>query len=148
MIPSKLDLLVWRGTSFELELVSQIKQYTYDPAIHNGAADLKRTHAENLEYYGYVWEYVDFSALYVAANLLVLRPWMQNTGESREALLELSLASGEIELTTSSVKIGMEATATEDLAFDKGTYKLVLTTAAGKVDGLIYGTMNVKGERP
>lgn len=147
MIPSKLDVLVWRGTSFELELVSQVKKYTYDPAIHIGAADLKRTHAENLEYYGYVWEYVDFATLYTKAELFVMKPWAQSVGEEREPLLELTTASGNIELTANSVKIGIAAADTQDIEFDKGTYKLLLTTLAGKVDGLTYGTMNVKGEK-
>jgi len=147
MIPYKLDLLVWRGTSFELELVSQAKKFVFDPAVHNGPADLKRTHAENLEYYGFVWEYVDFSSLYAQSSLVVLRPWQQNSNEDREPLLELSLMQGGIELTTSSVKIGIDADETQAIAFDKGSYKLQLITAAGKVDGLVYGTMNVKGEK-
>jgi len=147
MIPYKLDLLVWRGTSFELELVSQVKSFVFDPAVHNGPADLKRTHTENLEHYGFVWEYVDFATLYAAASLIVLRPWQQNNNEDREALLELSLTQGGIELTASSVKIGIDAAETQEIAFDKGSYKLLLTTAAGKVDGLVYGTMNVKGEK-
>lgn len=147
MIPSKLDILVWRGTSFELELVAQVKNYTYDPAVHIGAADLKRTHAENLEHYGYVWEYVDFATLYTKAELFVMKPWAQSVGEQREAMMELTIPSGNIELTTKSVKIGISAVDTQDIEFDKGTYKLMLITAAGKVDGLIYGTMNVKGEK-
>ena len=147
MIPTKLDLLVWRGTSFELELVSQVKKYAFDPAIHNGPADLKRTHAENLEYYGYVWEYVDFNSLYTAASLIVLRPWDQCPDEQRTPLLSLSKLNGDIEFTSESIKIGMAASVTEIITFDKGSYKLLLTTSAGKVDGLIYGTMNVKGEK-
>lgn len=147
MIPSKLDLLVWRGTTFELELVSQVKKYTYDPAIHVGAADLKRTHAENLEKYGYVWEYVDFATLYPQATLTVMKAYNQNSIEPREPILELSAEQGSIELTSNSVKIGMNADETQDIEFDKGTYKLMLITAQNKVDGLIYGTMHVKGER-
>ena len=147
MIPSKLDLLVWRGTSFELELVAQVKQYVYDPAVHTGAADLKRTHAENLEYYGYVWGYVDFATMYNTASLVVLRPWEQNPNEVREPLLQLTAADGDIELTSRSVKVGIAAAETQGLVFDKGSYKLLLTTLAGKVDGLVYGTMTVKGEK-
>ena len=147
MIPSKLDLLVWRGTSFELELISQVKNYLYDPAVHNGAADRKRTHAENLEHYGFVWEYVDFLSLYTQAELVVMKPWQQNMDESREPLLELSMENGGIQLTTSSIKVGIDAEETQEIMFDKGVYKLRLFTEEGKVDGLIYGEMNVKGER-
>jgi len=147
MIPSKLDLLVWRGTSFELELISQVRNYLYDPAVHTGAADRKRTHAENLDYYGFEWEYVDFASLYVRAELVVVKPWQQDMDESREPLLELSIENGGIELTESSVKVGIGADETQDIMFDKGVYKLRLFTAQDKVDGLIYGEMNVKGER-
>ena len=147
MIPAKLDLLVWRGTSFEIELMSQVKNFVFDPAIHNGPADLKRTHAENLEYYGFVWEYVDFASLYTEASLVVLKPWVQNGSEEREPLLQLSSLTGEIELTNNSVKVGIDAIDTQGILFDKGSYKLLLTTVTGKVDGLVYGIMNVKGER-
>ena len=147
MIPAKLDLLVWRGTSFEIELMSQVKNFVFDPAIHNGPADLKRTHAENLEYYGFVWEYVDFASLYTEASLVVLKPWVQNGSEEREPLLQLSSLTGEIKLTNNSVKVGIDAIDTQGILFDKGSYKLLLTTATGKVDGLVYGIMNVKGER-
>lgn len=148
MIPSKLDLLVWRGTSFETELVSQVKKFTYDPALHNSPADLRRSHAENLEHYGFVWEYVDFATLYATASLVVRKPWGQQGAEEREILLSLDTGvNGGIELTDHSVKIGIPATLTQQLAFDKGSYKLLLTTANNKVDGLIYGTMHVKGEK-
>ena len=147
MIPTKLDPIIWRGTSFELELVAQVKSYLFDPAVHNGPADLKRTHAENLEYYGFVWEYVDFAALYPEASLVVLHPWQQNQDEQRTPLLSLTKLAGDIELTDKSLKIGIDAEVTQDIDFDKGSYKLLLTTAAGKVDGLIYGTITVKGEK-
>lgn len=147
MIPAKLDLLVWRGTSFEVELLSQVKNYLFDPAVHNGPADLKRTHTENLEYYGFVWEYVDFASLYTEATLVVVKPWDQNGNEVRTHLLELSLLNGDIELTSNSVKVEINAEITQQLSFDSGSYKLLLTTAAGKVDGLVYGTVTVKGER-
>lgn len=148
MIPSKLDLLVWRGTSFETELVSQVKKFVYDPALHDSPADLRRSHAENLEYYGFVWEYVDFASLYDSASLIVLKPWGQQGTEDRETLLSLTAElNGGIELTDHSVKIGIPAALTRQLAFDKGSYKLLLTTTNNKVDGLIYGTMHVKGEK-
>lgn len=147
MTPSKLDLTIWRGTSFELELVSQLKNYVYDPAVHNSPADLKRTHAENLEHYSYVYEYVDFATLYPTAILQIMRPWRQNGSEDREPLMELSLANGEIELTDQSVKIGISADETQEIDWDKGTYKLLLTSVAGKIDGLTYGQVEVYGER-
>lgn len=147
MIPSKLDLQIWRGTTFELELISQVKNYIYDPDIHTGALDLKRTHAENLEFYGYTYEYADFSTIYADAVLTVLKPWRQNSKEERTSLLELSLADGDIELTTTGIKIGMSDEETKTLTFDSGSYELKLITPAGKVDILIHGTLSVKGER-
>lgn len=147
VIPHKMDLLVWRGTSFELELVSQVKKFLFDHAIHNSQADMKRTHAENLALYGYVWEYVDFSALYTEANLVVMRPWEQQTEEHREPLLQLTSLNRDIELTANSVKIGIAAQDTQGLCFDKGVYSLRLTTLAGKIDGLVYGVMQVKGDK-
>lgn len=147
MKPAKLDLKIWRGTDFELELVSQIKKYTYDPALHNKPADLKRTHTENLEFHGFVYEYVDFLALYPTAELIVLPPWRKNQTGERSPLLSLTKAAGDIELTSKSVKIGIAALETEAIAFDTGSYKLLLTTLAGKVDGLVYGTVLVEGDR-
>jgi len=147
MIPSKLDLLIWRGTSFEIELISQTKSYIYDPAINTSPADLKRSHSENLEYYGYTFEYVDFLTLYPTATLDIMKPWRQNGDELRDPLFTLSLLNGRIELTDKSVKLGISAADTQKLDFDSGVYKLLLTTTQGQVDGLIYGTVSVEGER-
>jgi len=147
MLPSKLDLIFWRGTTFELELVSQVKKYVYDPAIHTGVSDLKRSHVENLEYYGYVYEYVDFSTLYDSGKLVITKPWMQEGDEEREPLLILETQYNNIEFTSSSVKVGLDAEATQELEFDSGNYKLLLETTAGKVDCLVYGTVSVQGER-
>ena len=144
MTSSQLDLMVRRGTTFELELVSQVKKYTYDPAVHNSAADLKRTHAENLEYYGFIYEYVDFATMYPTAVLEVVNPWQSEA--PRSPLLTLTKEAGEIELTDKSVKIGISAENTQLLDFDKGNYQLTLITAAGKVDGLIHGTFTVEGD--
>lgn len=147
MIPSKLDLTIWRGITFELELVSQVKNYTYDPAVHNKPADLKRTHAENLEYYGFTYEYVDFFTLYAGATLDIIKPWRSNQAADREPLLTLSTVDGTIELTSSSVKVGLAAEDTREIEFDEGTHELLLTTVAGKVDGLIHGAVTVQGDR-
>jgi hypothetical protein len=147
MIPSKLDLTIHRSTSFEIELISQVKNYIYDPAIHSGPADLKRTHAENLEYYGFVYAYVDFVNLYPIATLHIMKPWRQNNSEEREPLMELTLADGDIELTDKSVIIGISAEITQEIEWDRGTYKLLLTTATGKIDGLTHGVVNVEGEK-
>jgi hypothetical protein len=147
MIPSKLDLLIWRGTSFEIELISQMKNYTYDPDIHTSAADLKRSYAENLKHYGFVYEYVDFATLYPEATLNIMKPWRQNSNEVRKPLFEFSLENERIELTSKSVKLGISAADTQELEFDAGTYKLLLITATGKVDGLVYGNVKVEGER-
>lgn len=143
MIPSKLDLLIWRGTSFELELVSQVKSYIYDSDVHNAPADLKRSHAENLKHYGYVYEYVDFAMLYTAANIDIVSPWKQ---DEKTPLMSLSLEEGHIALTNKSVQIGISAADTQNIEFDKGIYKLLLTTSTGKVDGLVYGEVDVQSE--
>lgn len=147
MIPSKLDLTIWRGTTFELELVTQVKKYTFDPAIHNSPADLKRTHLENLAHYGFVYEYVDFATLYAGATLEIFKPWRNM--DPRDPLLTLTVASGHIQLTARSVKIGLSVAETKDLKFSAGNYELMLTTVAGKVDGFTQGTVAVKSiEQP
>jgi hypothetical protein len=147
MIPSKLDLTIYRGTTFELELVSQIKKYIYDPAIHTGASDLKRSHAENLEYHGFTYEYVNFSSIYDSASLLIMKPWEQSGDEARQPLMTLNTTNGRISLTTTSVKLGISAADTQEIDFDSGSYKLLLVTAAGKTDGLIHGMVTIEGER-
>lgn len=147
MIPSELDLLIWRGTSFEIELVSQVKVYTYDPDVNNAPADLKRSHSENLEHYGFVYSYVDFTTIYASATLDIMKPWRQNGDETRKPLYTLSTTNGLIELTDHSVKLGIPADQTQLLSFDSGVYKLLLTTADNKTDALVFGSVSVQGER-
>lgn len=147
MIPSELNLLVWRGTTFEIELVSQVKNFIFDPVVHNSPADLKRTHAENLEYYGFTYDYLNFASVYNSADLVVMPPWRQKGDENRAPLLSLTVAAGGIQFTSTSVKVGISAEATQLIDFDSGTYKLLLHTTDGKTDGLIYGDFDVKGER-
>jgi len=147
MIPSKLDIVFWRGTTFELELISQVKKFIYDPAIHNEISDLKRSHQENLEFYGYNYEYVDFASLYESARLIVTKPWLQAGDEEREPLLILDTEYNDIELTASSVKIGLSSEVTQELEFDSGNYKLKLETSLGKIDCLTFGAVSVQGER-
>lgn len=145
MIPSKLDLTFWRGTSFDLELISQVKVFVYDPTIHNGPADLKRTHLENLEHYGFVYEYIDFATKYDTAELKIVQPWSKQGDVVSKPLMTLSLANNDIELTDKSVKVGLSAAATKLIKFDSGSYELLLTTPSGKVDGLLYGPVTVMG---
>jgi len=147
MIPYRFDFKIWRGASFNHELVSQVKSWIYNPDVHNATPDLKRTHAENLEEYGFDWVYVDFLSDYTAAELVIKRPFV-NGQQPKEPIMTLSLAAGDIELTTRSVKFGISsAAATLDLDWDKGTYELKLTTAAGEVDCLVYGEIEVLGDR-
>jgi hypothetical protein len=147
MIPSKLDLLIWRGTSFELELVSQIKNYIFDPDVHNAPADLRRTHAENLAHYGYTYDYVDFNTVYTAAELIVLPPWRQNASENRTPLITWTTTGNHILLGTRSVQIGIGPSDTQAIDFDSGNYKLILITASGQIDGMTYGELTIKGEK-
>jgi hypothetical protein len=145
MIPTKLDITIWRGISFELELISQIKNFTYDPAIHTSTADLKRTHTQNLEYYGFVYEYIDFLTTYASAELIIRKPWIKAGQQATDPLMTLAVLSG-LELTSNSVKIAIAAADTAPIEFDAGTYELLLTTATGKVDGLIFGDVTVLGK--
>jgi hypothetical protein len=145
MIPSKLDITIYRGVTFERELISQVKTYAYDTAVHNLLVDKKRTHAENLKFYGFVYEYVDFLALYPIAELIINKPWVK-AGQTSEPLDVFTLASGDLELTTMSVKMGIPAAATKLIEYNEATYELLLTTADGIIDGLVYGNVTVMGE--
>ncbi|RLB94164.1 MAG: hypothetical protein DRH26_02015 [Deltaproteobacteria bacterium] len=146
MTPSKLDIKIWRGTTYELELISQVKNYIYDPDINNDPLDLQRTHKENIDYYGFVYEYIDFIAIYSAAELIIRKPWIRSGAEATTPLMTLSLANGDIELTDQSVKIGIDPDETKIIEFDAGTFELLLTTSGGKVDSLIFGDVEVLGK--
>ena len=145
MTPHKLDITINRGTSYELELISQIKKFTFDPEIHTTLMDKRRTHAENLEHYGFIYEYINFLETYTTAELIVRKPWAKD-GQPTKALLSLNLENG-IQLTNMSVKIGIPPGDTRKLEFDSGNYELNLTTPAGKIDGLIFGSLTVNGEQ-
>ena len=150
MTPSQLDLVIWRGTSFEIELISQVKNFIFDPATHTDPMDLKRTHHENLEHYGFTLDYVDFATLYTVAELIIMKPWKQQTprsGAVREPLLTLTLANSDIVLGPRSVVAGMDPDDTEEIDWNSGTYKLKLTTLAGKTDCLVYGDVTVLGDK-
>ena len=147
MTPSKLDIVIYRGTTFELELLSQIKVYIYEPSIHNSIADTKRTHAENMEFYGFIYQYINFLSLYTYANLNIIKPWIRDGQNNSGPIFSLNNTDGGIELTTQSVKIIIDDASTKNIEFDSGSYKLLLTTEDGKVDGLVYGTVTVIGDK-
>lgn len=146
MIANKLDLKLSRGIAFEMELVAQTKNYIYDPALHDEPADLRRTHAENLEHYGFTYAYIDFASSYAAADLIVLPAWLRDGDDSPTPLLHLQIGSG-LTLTSRSVQIGIEPADTEAAIFNSGVYELILTTALGRVDKLVYGKVEVHGHR-
>jgi hypothetical protein len=160
MIPIEEDLKVFRGVTFQIERVHQVKVYNYDPEVHNAKMDRMRSHEQNLEHYGFDWAYIDFLAVYDKAELIVTKPWIK-TGQAGEPLLELSLESGDIELTDTTVKVTIHSPDTQDLDFDSGVYKLKLINSEAlvpedqrsgvepndQVDCLLYGKFTVYGER-
>lgn len=161
MTPSKHDIEIWRGASFELELISEVKVYTYDPALHHGVSDAQRTHAENLEHYGFTYEYIDFATIYDYAELSIRKPWIKYGQATAEPILLLNTDNGGLELTDNSVRIGINAVDTKNIEFDSGVFELVLiieeelsqadimagATPENKIDKLIYGTAVVLGEK-
>jgi hypothetical protein len=161
MTPSKNDIEIWRGTTFELELVSQFKNYVYDPAVHYSNADKKRTHAENLEYYGFDYEYIDFASIYTRAELVIRKPWAAQTKAGDPIFTLTTEPDGGLELTNKSIRIGIPAEVTNNIEFDSGVYELNLIIAenlsdtdirAGvepndKVDKLVYGSVTVMGKK-
>jgi hypothetical protein len=54
MKSQELDIPLFRDKTFQVELVSQYKNYNYNPETDTEPADLQRTHAQNLEHHGYV----------------------------------------------------------------------------------------------
>lgn len=146
MLPTEFDLVIRRGVTFGIELIGQVKVYTYDPATDTTPADLQRTHAENLEHHGFTYEYIDFLTDYNAAELHVYRSY-KNGQEAKEPIMTLTLANGDIELTNKSVKVGITDEATQEIDFNAGMYELNLITAAGQVDGLNFGKVTVYGHK-
>lgn len=136
---------IFRGATFSREFMGQTRVDVYDPATHNTAADLARTHAENLAEYGYTYAYVDYATDYASAELIVTRPG--RAGKPKEAILTLTSADGEIVLGARSFKIVLSDEATQAIDFDEGSYKLRLITAGGDVDIPIYGEFAVHGDR-
>ena len=65
------DINVKKGTTFNNHLILQKAIPKYDPSVHNNTADLQRTHAENIAYYGYTYEYIDVDSLYHHAELKI-----------------------------------------------------------------------------
>jgi hypothetical protein len=148
MIPNSLDLTFNRGVAFELELITQTKNYLYDPAVNNAPADLKRTHAENLEHYGFEYAYIDFLGTYDDAEFIVTPAWVRHgdDGDSANALMRYTTADA-ITFTDRSVQIQIEAADIQVADFDTAVYELLLTVAPNRVDKLVYGTINVHGQR-
>lgn len=147
MLPKRLNITIRRGVTFELELITQKKVFNYDPETNVGPTDLKRSYQENLEEYGFVYAYLDFATDYDSASLEVIKPWIKSGGQALPPLLTLTSAGGDIILGDKSIKIIISAADTKKIEFDEGTYELLLTTLAGKVDGLIYGDVVVTGDK-
>jgi len=146
MDPIQRDLVIWRGASFITEFITQNKVYTYDPPLETPTvADSKRSHAENLEFYGFTYEYVDFLSLYTSAALVIKRPWVRD-GQSTEPLLILT-TDDSIELTAIKTIVKVDPEDTKTILFDSGTYSLLLTKSDGQVDLLAYGTVTVRGDK-
>lgn len=159
MDPKKHDIIIHRGATFKLEVVSQVKEYTYDPDVNNTPGDLGRSHAENLEYHGFTYVYVDFATVYDRAELTIRKAYIKNGQPASTPLMELSLEDGDIELTDKSVIVTIHSPVTRDIDFDAGIYELLLISeevltpgdiAAGVdpndiIDGLIYGKVTVLG---
>jgi len=166
MTPTKLDLPIRRGTSFEIELVSQVKNYVYDPDVHNAPADLKRTHAENLAHYGYVYEYIDFASIYDRAELVIRKPYT-GVGDSTPLLTITTPEEGVeqtltvLELTDKSVKIGISPEDTAKMNFNTAIFELHLiieedlsdeeiragAMSQDEIDTLVYGNVAVTGDK-
>lgn len=147
MTPSKLDLVIWRGATFTKELISQSKTYLFDPAVNNTPVDLKRSHSENLEHYGFNYAYVDFAADYTEAELIIFKPWDNNRGGVKNPLLILKASTNDIVLGSSSIKITIDSDDAQALDFESGNYKLRLTKADGTIDLFLYGSVVVRGDR-
>lgn len=147
MIPIKHNIDIWRGTSFEEEFVSQIKTYNYDPVVNNTKADLIRTHAENLKYYGFEHSYVDFDTTYIRSELICSKAWLKMSQTPTAPLMVLTSEEGNIVLGNNNIKILMNPEITSNIEFDSAVYELLLYQASGKIDKLLYGDMSVLGNK-
>ena len=141
-----MDLKIYRGETFTLPLVAQIKNYAYDPDVHNAPEDLARTHEENLKHYRFTYEYIDFETTYSAAILEITKGWLKGS-EPSTPLLTLSLDSG-ITFDSRTLTIELTAAETSDLEWESGDYTLLLTTPGGIVNQLLFGKVDVNGEKP
>jgi hypothetical protein len=151
MIPAELTLNIWKGCSFDIELVSQFKQYIYDPAIHDSLADHKRSYKENLEFYGFTYQFIDFVTIYDLAELRVYPSWQAKEVAIPEVIFKMTSGQKEIILTDKSIKLHLSAEVTSELKFSQGMYELDLTNIiSGKskvIDRFIFGDINVSGEQ-
>jgi hypothetical protein len=148
MIPAELTLNIWKGCSFNIEFVSQYKDYVYDPAIHDSVADHKRSYKENLEFYGFDYRFINFLALYDSAELRVYSSWDKTSGEP---IFTMTSKDKQITFTDKSVKLHLSANKTTELGFTQGIYELDLTAGNPKaiyvVNRFIFGDINVSGEQ-
>ena len=151
MIPAELTLNIWKGCSFNIELVSQIKNYAYDPAIHNSPADHKRSYKENLEFYGFTYQFIDFITLYSSGELRVYTSWKSKESSTPDVIFSMDTDHAQIIFTDKSVKLHLSSDDTSKLEFTQGIYELDLSSAApGEidiVDRFIFGDINVSGEQ-
>jgi len=163
MIPVKNNIDIWRGSTYSVEFVSQIKKYVYDPNLHDSIADRHRSYKENLDYYGFTYEFIDFSSIYTSGKLEVRPAWKKKRSDDDIPLLSLTTGNGGIVFTDRSVLLTITAIGTAALAFDQGVYDLELsneadgelyqnplvslTSAEVIVDKLLYGEFLVHGER-
>jgi hypothetical protein len=149
MQPYELDLPIFRDKTFQLELVSQYKNYSYDPDTDVEPADLQRTHQENLEYHGYVYEYIDFASTYDSAELVVMKAYVGN-GDNPPVMTLVDAAADltGILLTDKSVIITISAVDAKKFPVDDAKYKLrLLIDATNTVDILVHGKITVSGEK-
>lgn len=147
MTPQELDLPISRDKTFQIELVSQYKNYSYDPDTDTEPADLQRTHAENLEFHGYVYEYIDFAATYDSAELVISKAYSQDTTPVMTLINAAADLTG-ILLTDKSVIITITAEDAKTFSVDDAVYQLrLLIDATSTVDVLVYGKVIVTGEK-
>ena len=69
------DMKLRKGTTFTNHLILQKAEAKYDPLIHTSDADKRRTHAENIAYYGHTYEYINVASLYHHARLKIFTQW-------------------------------------------------------------------------
>ncbi len=143
MVPGKLDLDVWRGSTFEIELVGENEVNSHS-VVPTGQTV---PYAEYLKQGTITYEPIDFLTLYDSAALHIRKPWIEQAG-SEPALYELSTANGLLELTATSVRLRIPADDSKYFDFDTAVYDLELyIDATNTVDKMVYGSITVHGEK-